>query len=92
VAKTALVEGGTAIALQVESQVALQAARQGMTMTAARYGTVRTIFSLVGPVLWGWFLADLGWRAIATNYGRIIPVIFALAQIRLVRTEYWQLA
>lgn len=91
-AKTLLVEGSTAIAVQVESQVALQAARQGMTMTAARYGTVRTLFSLVGPVLWGWFLADLGWRAIATNYGRIIPVIFALAQIRLVRSECWQLA
>jgi uncharacterized protein YaaW (UPF0174 family) len=92
VAKTVLVEGSTAIAVQVESQVALQAARQGMTMTAARYGTVRTLFSLVGPVLWGWFLADLGWRVIATNYGRIIPVIFALAQIRLVRSECWQLA
>ncbi|MGB5769534.1 MAG: hypothetical protein WBM32_06640, partial [Crocosphaera sp.] len=61
-----------------------------MALTAARYGAVRGVLAFVGPVLWGWFLADLGWRAIATNYGRIIPVIFALAQIRLTRTEYWE--
>jgi uncharacterized protein YaaW (UPF0174 family) len=61
-----------------------------MTLTAARYGAVRTIFAFAGPALWGWFLADLGWRAIATNYGRIIPVIFALAQIRLTREDCWQ--
>jgi len=29
----------------------------------------------------------LGWKAIATNYGRIIPIIFTLAQIRLTRGE-----
>jgi uncharacterized protein YaaW (UPF0174 family) len=88
IAKAAIGSGTIAL----ESQLALQTAKQGMMTSAARYGAVRTIFSFVGPVLWGWFLADLGWRAIATNYGRIIPVIFALAQIRLVRSEYWQLA
>jgi uncharacterized protein YaaW (UPF0174 family) len=40
--------------------------------------------------MWAWFFADLGWRAIATNYGRIIPTIFALAQIRLTRAECWE--
>jgi len=89
VAQSALLQGGKAVALQLESQLALQTARQGMTMTAARYGAVRTVFAFVGPALWGWFLADLGWRAITTNYGRIIPVIFALAQIRLTREESW---
>ena len=61
-----------------------------MTLSAARYGAVRTVFSIVGPVMWAWFLADLGWRTISTNYGRIIPTIFTLAQIRLSRTECWQ--
>jgi uncharacterized protein YaaW (UPF0174 family) len=37
-------------------------------------------------------LADIGWKAIATNYTRVIPVIFALAQIRLTRSEAWELA
>ncbi|MEM8780787.1 MAG: hypothetical protein AAGF26_18360 [Cyanobacteria bacterium P01_G01_bin.49] len=86
VAQQALLKGGTAVA----NQLAVNSARRGMAMTAARYGTVRGVLAFVGPVLWGWFLADLGWRAIATNYGRIIPVIFALAQIRLTRTECWE--
>jgi uncharacterized protein YaaW (UPF0174 family) len=89
VAKQAAITGSTA---QFKTYVAMQMARQGMTMSAARYGAVRTMFAFVGPVMWTWFLADLGWRAIATNYGRIIPTIFALAQIRLTRTECWELA
>jgi uncharacterized protein YaaW (UPF0174 family) len=89
-ATTALLQGGAAVAVQLESQVALQTARQGMAVTTARYGAVRTVFAFLGPALWGWFLADLGWRAIATNYGRIIPAVFALAQIRLTRSECWQ--
>jgi uncharacterized protein YaaW (UPF0174 family) len=87
VAKQAAISGSTT---QFQTYVAMQMARQGMTMSAARYGAVRTMFAFVGPVMWTWFLADLGWRAIATNYGRIIPTIFALAQIRLTRTECWE--
>ncbi len=86
-AKEALIKGGTAAANLLQSQLVLQSARQGMTMTAARYGAVRGIFACMGPVLWTWFFADLGWRSISTNYGRIIPIIFALAQIRLTRAE-----
>ena len=89
-AKTTLLKGGTAAAAQIQGQAALQAARRGMAATAARYGATRTLFAFLGPALWGWFLADLGWRAIATNYGRIIPVVFTLAQIRLTRSECWQ--
>jgi uncharacterized protein YaaW (UPF0174 family) len=92
VAKSALVKGGMGAATQLQNQLALQTARQGVVISTARYGAVRTVFSVLGPALWGWFLADLGWRAIATNYGRIIPVIFALAQIRLTRDTCWQLA
>jgi len=84
-AKTALVQGGA-----IANQIALQTAKQGMTTAAARYGAVRTVLSLVGPALWGWFIADLGWKAIATDYGRIIPTIFAIAQIRLTRDDCWQ--
>jgi uncharacterized protein YaaW (UPF0174 family) len=85
-ARSALLQGGAA----VTTQIAVRSAQRGMVASASRYGAIRTIFSFMGPVLWGWFLADLGWRAISTNYGRIIPVIFALAQIRLTRTDCWQ--
>jgi len=90
VAKEALIRSGTVAATQFQSHLALQTARQGMAMNAARYGAVRGVFACVGPVLWTWFFADLGWRAIATNYGRIIPTVFALAQIRLTRAECWE--
>jgi uncharacterized protein YaaW (UPF0174 family) len=90
VAKGALMQGGAAAATQFQSHLALQTARRGMALNAARYGAARGAFTLLGPVLWTWFFADLGWRAIATNYGRIIPTIFALAQIRLTRAECWE--
>ena len=90
VAKASLLRGGTAAAAKLQHHLVMQTARRGVAINAARYGAVRTVFAVVGPLLWGWFLADLGWRAIATNYGRIIPAIFALAQIRLTRTASWE--
>lgn len=82
-AKTAIIKGGTLTVLQ--SKFALNAAKKGMAKTITRYGATRTVVSLMGSVMWGWLIADLGWRAIATNYSRIVPIIFTLAQIRLTR-------
>ncbi|NJK27681.1 MAG: hypothetical protein HC925_02915 [Coleofasciculaceae cyanobacterium SM2_3_26] len=90
IAREAVVRGGGAAAAKLQSYVALQAARRGVALSAARYGATRSVLAFMGPMLWGWFLADLGWRAIAVNYGRIIPTIFALAQIRLTRSMEWQ--
>ncbi|MBW4622761.1 MAG: YaaW family protein [Cyanosarcina radialis HA8281-LM2] len=92
VAKEAIVRGGTAAAAQFQNYLALQTARQGMAASAARYGTARSVLAFVGPVMWAWFFADLGWRSIATNYGRIVPTIIYLAQIRLLRSECWEFA
>ena len=89
-AKASVVRGGAAAAAQFQSQLALQAARRGMAANAARYGAARSVLTVIGPMMWGWLIADVGWKAIATNYGRIIPVVFALAQIRLTRTECWE--
>ncbi|MGR3273988.1 YaaW family protein [Acaryochloris marina NIES-2412] len=76
---------------QIEGQLAVQAARRGMAWNAARYGVMRGALTVVSSALWVGLFADLGWRAIATNYGRVIPVIFTLAQIRLIRGETsWQ--
>ncbi|HEY9827594.1 MAG TPA: hypothetical protein V6D19_19320 [Stenomitos sp.] len=68
--------------------LALQAARQSLTVAAIRYTSTRSLFAAVSGVLWASFVVDLGWRSIATNYGRIIPIIFTLAQIRLTRSEW----
>ena len=90
VAKSTMIKGGVAATVQFQSHLAMQTARRGMAITAARHTAVRGVFAMLGPLLWGCFLADLGWRAIATNYGRIIPTIFALAQIRLTRSTAWE--
>ncbi len=92
VAQQAVTAGGAVAAAQVQNYVVLQAARRGMALSAARLTAVRSIFAVVGPAMWAWFLADLGWRTIATNYGRIIPTIYALAQIRLTRADCFELA
>ncbi|NES65286.1 MAG: hypothetical protein F6K24_08485 [Okeania sp. SIO2D1] len=83
VTKAALVRGGATAAAQFQNHIAMQMANRGMAISAARYGAARTALGFLGPMLWTWFLADLGWRAIATNYGRVIPAVFVLAQIRL---------
>lgn len=85
VAKQAVAKGGVAIATQIQAKAALQTATRGVVLNTARYTAVRSVFAVLGPAMWAWFFADLGWRAIATNYGRIIPVVFTLAQIRLTR-------
>jgi uncharacterized protein YaaW (UPF0174 family) len=90
VAQQSVALGGAAAAAQVQNFAALQVARRGMAISAARYTVVRSVFAVVGPALWAWFFADLGWRAISTNYGRIIPIIYALAQIRLTRAECFE--
>lgn len=91
-AKASLIKGGMATATQIQKHFAIQMAKRGMIANTARYSAVRGLFAFLGPVLWASFFADLGWRAIATNYTRIIPVIFTLAQIRLTRGYDWQLA
>jgi len=89
VATQALVKGGLSVAAQVQSRAVAKMASQNMITVSARYGAMRGAMAFLGPALWSWFLADLGWRAIATNYGRVIPVVFTLAQIRLTREPVW---
>jgi uncharacterized protein YaaW (UPF0174 family) len=92
VAKETLIRGGIAATSQLQSYIALYMAKRGMVMSAAQQVSVRGVFAILGPAMWGWFFADLGWRSISTNYGRIIPTIVALAQIRLTRSTDWDLA
>jgi uncharacterized protein YaaW (UPF0174 family) len=92
VAKSVVLRGGAVAAAQLQNQIALQAAQRGMAIATARQGAARAVFAFLGPVLWATFIAELGWKAVATNYGRIIPAVFALAQIRLIRSECWELA
>ncbi len=91
VARQTLIRGGIAATSQLQGYIALYMAKRGMAMTAAQQVAVRGVFAILGPAMWGWFFADLGWRSISTNYGRIIPTIVALAQIRLTRSTDFEL-
>lgn len=92
VAKSVAIRGGAAAAVQIQNHIALQTAKRGMAIAAARQGAAKAVFAFLGPVLWATFIAEIGWKAVATNYGRIIPAVFALAQIRLIRSECWEMA
>lgn len=85
-------KGGAAAAARLKSYVGVQMARRGMATATARYTATRSLFAFVGPALWAWFFADICWRAVATNYARIIPTVFALAQIRLTRSQTGEFA
>ncbi|KAG0583487.1 hypothetical protein KC19_3G140200 [Ceratodon purpureus] len=88
-AKEALVKGGQAVAAKLESQVAMLAARQTLAGAATRYMTLRSTMMVLGPLLWGTFLADVVIRSIGTDYARVVRAIYAFAQIRLSRTYGW---
>lgn len=86
-ARLAVQQGGSVVA-KLQGYAAARLASRGMAVSAARYGAARSLLGFLGPALWAWFAADLGWRAIATNYARVVPAIFILAQIRLTRLDY----
>ncbi|KAL4196033.1 hypothetical protein AMTRI_Chr04g181330 [Amborella trichopoda] len=82
-------KGGQLAAVNLESRLALLAARQGVACAASRYLGLRSLMMLLGPVLWGTFLADVVIQMIGTDYSRILRAIYAFAQIRLTRTYGW---
>ncbi|KAI3724276.1 hypothetical protein L2E82_36048 [Cichorium intybus] len=84
--KEVLKEGGRMAAINLESRAALLAARQGLAGAASRYLGVRSIMVLLGPMLWGTFLADIVIQMLGTDYARILRAIYAFAQIRISRT------
>lgn len=65
----------------------MQAASRNLTSAAARYNAVHGALSLLGPLLWTYFGADLALKALGTDYSRLVRAIFALCQIRLLRTH-----
>lgn len=79
-------EGGKLAAMSLEPRAALFAARQGLAGAASRFLGFRSLTMLLGPVLWGTFLADVVIQMLGTDYARILRAIYAFAQIRITRT------
>ncbi|XP_050901317.1 uncharacterized protein LOC127107991 isoform X5 [Lathyrus oleraceus] len=86
VKKELLKKGGQFALINLESRTALLAAKKGFIGAASRYLGFRSMLTLLGPVLWGTFLADLVIQMLGTDYARILRTIYALAQIRVIRT------
>ena len=85
-ARTAL-QATAHLGAQLQSRAVMGLASRNVALTAARYGAVRGALACLGPAMWTWFVVDLGWRTIAANYTRIVPVVFTLAQLRLTRGD-----
>ncbi|XP_062157685.1 uncharacterized protein LOC133865314 isoform X2 [Alnus glutinosa] len=79
-------KGGHLAAINLESRAAFLAAKQGFTGAASRYLGFRSMMTLLGPMLWGTFLADVVIQMLGTDYARILRAIYAFAQIRITRT------
>ncbi|KAK7861431.1 hypothetical protein CFP56_011201 [Quercus suber] len=60
--------------------------KKGFAGAASRYLGFRSMMSLLGPMLWGTFLADIVIQMLGTDYARILRAIYAFAQIRITRT------
>ncbi|XP_027915451.1 uncharacterized protein LOC114174918 [Vigna unguiculata] len=86
VKKELVKKGGQLAMINLESRAALLAAKQGFLGAASRYLGFRSVLTLLGPVMWGTFLADVVIQMLGTDYARILRTIYALAQIRAIRT------
>ncbi|XP_057995400.1 uncharacterized protein LOC131175374 isoform X2 [Hevea brasiliensis] len=86
VKKEVIKKGGQLAAVNLESRAALLAAKQGFAGAASRYLGFRSMMSLLGPLMWGTFLADVVIQMLGTDYARILRAIYAFAEIRVTRT------
>lgn len=77
-------KGGLAV---WQKQALLQGAQQQLVRYSAQYSATRGMMSLLGPAMWAWLFADLAFKAMGTDYARVINVVFMLAQVRLYRTH-----
>lgn len=83
--KELLKKGGQLAAVNLESRLAFLAAKESVKDAAISYLGMRSVGTLLGPLLWGTFLADIFIQMIGTDYARILRAIYAFAQIRIIR-------
>lgn len=63
-----------------------QVAKEGVTAAASRYAAARSLLGLLGPLMWASTALDLALVSVGTDWSRVVKAVFALAQIRLLRT------
>ncbi|XP_078180072.1 uncharacterized protein LOC144574088 isoform X5 [Carex rostrata] len=88
--KELIKRGGQLAAMNLEARAGFLVARQGLAHAATRYLGLRNLMMLIGPLMWGTLLADVVIQMLGTDYARIVRAIYAFAQIRLTRTNFWR--
>lgn len=73
-------------AASVSSAVAVRGAARSAAAAAARYSGARVALSALSAASWAFLAADLGLRAVGTDWSRVEGAVLALAQVRLLRT------
>ncbi|XP_035546781.1 uncharacterized protein LOC109012098 isoform X3 [Juglans regia] len=63
-------------------QIKKEFIKKGLSGAASRYLGFRSMMALLGPVLWGTFLADVVIQMLGTDYARILRAIYAFAQLQ----------
>ncbi|KAG1666893.1 hypothetical protein FOA52_013527 [Chlamydomonas sp. UWO 241] len=66
---------------------ALNVAGRALAGSAARFSVLRGALGLLGPLMWGALVFDLGMKSIGTDHARVARAVFILAQVRLARTH-----
>ncbi|KAI5674001.1 hypothetical protein M9H77_14365 [Catharanthus roseus] len=79
--KELIKKGAQLAAFNLETRAALLATRKGLAGAASRYLGLRSMMTLLGPMLWGTLLADIVIQMLGTDYARILRAIYALAQV-----------
>lgn len=64
-----------------------QAAKEAITAAAGRYAAARSLLGVLGPLLWASTALELLSVSLGTDWSRIVRAVYALAQIRLLRTH-----
>ncbi|CAI5502619.1 unnamed protein product [Closterium sp. Naga37s-1] len=80
VTQMALKRGGQLVLSTIESRLAFYSAKQGLAAATARYVSLRSAMALLGPLLWGAFIADVVVQSLGTDYARVVRAIFSFAQ------------
>jgi len=73
-------------AASASSAVAVRGAARSAAAAAARYSSARVALSALSAASWAFLAADLGLRAVGTDWNRVTGAVLALAQVRLLRT------
>ena len=69
------------------SAAAVRTAARGAATAAARHSAAATALAALSAASWALLAADLGWKAVGTDWARVSRAVAALASVRLLRTH-----